>query len=279
MTAITNEQVATTSSAIATVMRYVPGDNKKQKLQVAKKIVGDMLSSYDNGTLKNSSSKLTRELLELEAIGLHRTLQHNAAMKKAEMIEGDPNKSRTVVNLSPSSQKGIKPLDDPSTLQTKSQCIAAVISKNPAIDSTTASNYCDEIFGDRQKQAVDGKAQWYSDCLQQNSKQACDDMANQIYPSNLAATTRKQASVERPKWIESLGINTSHIHNASNLRSASASDINYYESMNRSISDVMADTRRERERQTEVKSRLLSAKKQSEVPAWAICSIPGVLDE
>ncbi len=274
MSQISKEQVAATSNAIATVMRYVPGNDKKQKLHIAKKIVGDILTSYDEGTLKNSSSKLTRELLELEAIGLHRTLQHNAAMKKAEMIEDSPGKYRTVSNLSPSSQKGIKPLADPSIYQTKDQCIVGIISENPAMSSTDAGNYCDEIFGNRQKQAleqqkqaVDGKAQWYSDCLQQNTKENCDNMMNQIYPSNLAA--RKQASVERPKWIDSLDIPTDHIHNTTNIRNASETDLSYF--AGESIADMMARKQTEKERQHEVKNKLLSAKNKS-IPVWAIVS-------
>jgi hypothetical protein len=270
LTQLDTKTVQSFAAALTELKAMAPYKDERLKMAFAEKALFNILMK--KGSTK--SSKSVKDLMEVAAIGVANDVRR---AKAAEMVEDDPNKSRTVVNLSPSGQKGIKPLADPSIYQTKDQCISVIIGENPSMNSTDASNYCDEIFGNRQKQALqksaeDGKAQWYSDCLQQNTKENCDNMMAQIYPSNLAA--RKQASTEVPYHVIAAGADISHIKNTNNLRSAAEIPAHW---TGETISELFARKAEEKQRQHEVKNRLLSAKKQSEIPSWAIVS--GGLDD
>src|SRR5438128_2588110 len=81
------EQVASVANAIATIAKYVPGDNQAQKMAVARRVAQDIIRNHRAGGLLKNSNQSLRSYFEVEAISTLKDAYRSAAAEDTTWVD------------------------------------------------------------------------------------------------------------------------------------------------------------------------------------------------
>jgi hypothetical protein len=251
---ISNAQIRSVAGALNTIAGFVGGENYEANLKVASEICKAIMVNHQNNALRNSSN---RGLVEIEAISILRNIRQAAGSYPTNSYTNAPQTTSTSKNVTP---------PDASKDESREQYIQRLVDNG--FSSAAAIAAANDVFGP----TAASKGGTYR--FERNSQGGYKSQHVLTIPK---AGPIKQARVAdvAPWAITSAGVDPdAKIVLDSGIRSASQVPAHF---IPESIEEIFARKAESRTRQKEASSRIMNAKKQSEIPSWAIVS--GGLDE
>jgi hypothetical protein len=234
------------ASEIVALMPFVRG-TQQEKLRAAKRMVARLLkvrhTDIDNPKLR---------------IGTR-----NFLLRQSAEILDNPNKSHTP---GPGSDLGNQPVKDKippaSTYQSYAECVGAITSPPYNVDAAIASNYCKSVNADSGTSGPD--------TIQSGGRKKSASSLDSIWIGQSArAADTENYTTEVPYWVSAIMDDSDLPKQGSgnNIRSAViAKEVLAGES----IESILERNRMNREEAVAAKTRLLNAKKNEGIPAWAV---------